>query len=77
MSKVTAKYQITLPREIRKAMNIMPGTDIVFEEKAGKFYLLKNNQVDPIEKWRGTLTLKKSTNEIMVDLRGYDIESID
>ena len=51
MSKVTAKYQITLPKEIRKAMNIMPGADIIFEEKPTKFFLLKNNHVNPIENW--------------------------
>ncbi len=58
-------------------MNIMPGADIGFEQKAGKFYLVKNNNVNHIDKWRGTWKLKKTTNEIMADLRGYDIESID
>ena len=70
MSKVTAKYQITIPKEIRKAMNIMPGTNIGFEQKAGKFYLVKTNNINPIDKWRGSLKLKKTTNEIMTDLRG-------
>ena len=74
---MSTKLQITLPKEIRKAMNIMPGADIGFEQKAGKFYLVKNNNVNHIDKWRGTWKLKKTTNEIMADLRGYDIESID
>ena len=77
MSKVTAKYQITLPKEIRKAMNIMPGTTVGFEQKAGRFYLVKNNDINPIDKWRGSLKLEKTTDEIMADLRGYGIESFD
>lgn len=77
MSKVTAKYQITIPKEIRKTMNIMPGTTIGFEQKAGKFYLVKNNNINPIDKWRGRLGLKKTTDEIMAALRGYEIEGID
>jgi len=77
MSKVTAKYQITIPKEIRKTMNIMPGTTIGFEQKAGKFYLVKNNNLNPIDKWRGSLKLKKTTDEIMADLRGYENEGID
>jgi AbrB family looped-hinge helix DNA binding protein len=77
MSKVTAKYQITLPKEIRKAMNIMPGTTVGFEQKAGRFYLVKNNNINPIDKWRGSLKLEKKTDEIMADLRGYGIESFD
>ena len=77
MSKVTAKYQITIPKEIRKTMNIMPGADIGFKQKAGKVYLVKNNNIDPIDKWRGNLRLKKTTDEIMTDLRGYENEGID
>lgn len=77
MSKVTVKYQITIPKEIRKAMNIMPGATIGFEQKAGKFYLVKNNNIDPIDKWRGSLKLNNTTDEMMTDLRGYGIESID
>ena len=61
----------------RKAMNIMPGTTVGFEEKAGKFYLVKNKRFNPIEKWRGCLKLNKKTDDIMADLRGYRIESID
>lgn len=76
MSKVTAKYQITLPKEIRKAMNIMPGTTVGFEQQAGKFYLVKNNNMNPINKWRGCLKQKKTTDEIMSELRGYESEGI-
>jgi len=77
MSKVTAKFQITIPREIRTALNIMPGVEVGFNEEKGKFYLVKNPNADPIEKWRGALKVKKATDAIMAELRGYGIENSD
>ena len=38
MSKVTAKYQVTIPPRIRAALNIMPGIEVDFQEE--KRYLL-------------------------------------
>jgi AbrB family looped-hinge helix DNA binding protein len=77
MSKVTEKFQITIPPEVRTSLNIMPGVDVGFEEEKGRFYLVKNPNADPVEKWRGALRVNKVTDEIMKDLRGYGIESID
>ena len=31
MSKVTSKYQVTIPRSVARAHGILPGSDIVFE----------------------------------------------
>ena len=77
MSKVTAKFQITIPREVRIAMNIMPGVDVAFKEEKGKFYMVKNANFDPFVKWRGLLKTDKTVDAIMTDLRGYGIESLD
>jgi AbrB family looped-hinge helix DNA binding protein len=77
MSKVTAKYQVTIPPRIRAALNIMPGIEVNFKEEKGRFFLVKNPGINPIEKWRGTLKTKRSTDEIMTELRGYGVESID
>ena len=77
MSKVTAKFQITIPKEIRIALNIMPGVNVGFKEKKGRFYLIKNPNSDPIEKWRGVIREKKRTDDIIAELRGYGVESID
>jgi len=32
MSKVTVKYQVTIPPRIRAALNIMPGIEVDFED---------------------------------------------
>ncbi len=77
MSKVTAKFQITIPKEIRATLNIMPGVDVGFKEERGRFYLIKNPNSDPIEKWRGVIKDKKKTDEIIAELRGYGFESVD
>jgi AbrB family looped-hinge helix DNA binding protein len=77
MSKVTQKFQITLPPKVRASLNIMPGVDMGFEEEKGRFYLVKNHKADPIEKWRGAIRLEKTTDEIMATQRGYGFESID
>lgn len=76
MSKVTDKFQITIPPEVRTSLNIMPGVDVGFEEDKGRFYLVKNPKKDPIEKWRGALRLNRNSNEIVAELRGYGIENI-
>lgn len=77
MSKVTEKFQITIPPEVRTSLNIMPGVDMGFEEDKGRFYLVKNPKADPVKKWKGVFRLEKTADEIVAELRGYGIESID
>ena len=77
MSKVTSKYQITIPHEVRTALHIMPGLNVIFKEEKGKFYLVKSTDYDPIEKWRGAFKGMKTTDTIIAELRGYGIEDID
>ncbi|NBB80839.1 MAG: AbrB/MazE/SpoVT family DNA-binding domain-containing protein [Verrucomicrobia bacterium] len=39
MSKVSTKYQITLPRDLARSHHILPGEDVVFEEAGSALYL--------------------------------------
>lgn len=75
MSKVTEKFQITIPPRVRSSLNIVPGVDVEFEEEKGRFYLIKTPKTDPIEKWRGVIRMNKTADEIVAELRGYGIES--
>lgn len=77
MSKVTTKFQITIPPEVRMALNIMPGVHVGFRKERDKFYLIKNPKVDPIEKWRGVIQSTKTSDAFVSELRGYEIEGID
>jgi len=70
LSKVTAKYQVTIPVKVRKEMGIVPGTEVDITKK-GQAYILV---VDPIEtikrKWRGRFKGGPKTMEYMDEVRG-------
>jgi AbrB family looped-hinge helix DNA binding protein len=70
MAKVTAKFQITIPPEVRTELDIMPGCEVDIR-KEGKRYVLV---VDPItelkKKWRGKLKDKQTSDEYLNQIRG-------
>jgi AbrB family looped-hinge helix DNA binding protein len=70
MSRVTAKYQITVPAKIRKELRLVPGTDVDIVKEGDK-YVLKVNPVDGIKKkWRGKFKNGTSTMQYLEDVRG-------
>lgn len=70
MSKVTAKYQVTIPPEIRKKLGIFPGMEVAFSQKGDAFELI----VDPVEtlkkKWRGRFKGRITSDQYLDDIRG-------
>jgi AbrB family looped-hinge helix DNA binding protein len=70
LSKVTAKYQFTIPVNIRKELGILPGTEVDIAKEGRKYVLV----VDPIErikkKWRGKYRGGLRTMEYMDEVRG-------
>ena len=70
MSKVTAKYQFTIPLKIRKELGIVPGTEVDIKKNGEKYFLV----VNPIEtikiKWRGRFKGGPTTMEYMDEIRG-------
>ena len=70
MSKVTAKYQITMPLEVRKELGIVPGTEVDIVKEGEKYVLV----VDPIaeikKKWRGRFKNGSTTMEYIDEIRG-------
>jgi len=70
LSKVTAKYQITIPINVRKELGIIPGTEVDIAKKGQKYIFI----VDPIEmlrkKWRGKFKGRPTTMEYMDEVRG-------
>jgi len=70
MSKVTAKYQITIPPEVRKKLGIVPGTEVEITRQGDK-YVLVVNPVDGIKKrWRGKFKNGTTTDDYMNEVRG-------
>jgi len=70
LSKVNAKYQVTIPIKVRKELGIVPGTEVEIEKEGQKYVLL----VDPIEaikrKWRGRFKGGPTTMEYLDEVRG-------
>lgn len=66
--RVTTKGQVTIPRNVREALGIVPETEIDFIEENGKFYIVKSDEPVTRRKFgklRGIATAKMSTDEIM------------
>jgi AbrB family looped-hinge helix DNA binding protein len=70
MSKVTAKYQITLPKRVRKDLGIVPGAQVDIVKEGKRFVLV----VDPAEaikkKWQGRFRDGSTTADYMDQVRG-------
>ncbi|NOQ22902.1 MAG: AbrB/MazE/SpoVT family DNA-binding domain-containing protein [Candidatus Aegiribacteria sp.] len=70
---VTAKGQVTIPKNIREELGIKPETDIDFREDNGRFYIVRISKPKTTEKFnklRGIATAKMTTDEIMSLTRG-------
>lgn len=70
MSKLTAKYEITIPVEVRQELGIVPGTEVDIVKEGEKYILV----VDPIaeikKKWRGRFKDGSKTMEYIDEIRG-------
>ena len=70
MSRITAKYQITIPREVRRDLRITPGTEVDIARKGGKYVLVLNPIGELKKRWRGRFKDSKTTDEYMNEIRG-------
>ncbi len=70
MSKVTAKYQITLPVKVRKELGIVPGAEVDIVKKGAKYVLVVDPIVEIREKWRGKFKDGATTMDYLEKVRG-------
>ena len=70
MSKVTAKYQITLPVKVRKELGIVPGAEVDIVKKGTKYVLVVDPIVEIREKWRGKFKDGSTTIDYLEMVRG-------
>lgn len=70
MSKVTAKYQITIPPEVRQELGILPGTEVDIRKQAEHYILVVDSVVELQKKWRGKFKDKLTTDEYINEIRG-------
>lgn len=70
MSKVTSKYQITIPISVRKAIGITPGSEVDIVPK-GDDFVLKVNPIEDLKRlWIGRFKSKEDSDEYMAKIRG-------
>ncbi|MBI4317796.1 MAG: AbrB/MazE/SpoVT family DNA-binding domain-containing protein [Chloroflexi bacterium] len=73
MSTMTSKGQVTVPKEIRDALGIGPGSEVEFGLEQGRVILRKRVPAKVFQKWEGYLRDRLpagSVNEMMELLRG-------
>ncbi len=70
MSKVTAKYQITIPVKVRKELGIVPGSEVDITIEGDKYILIVNPINEIKKKWQGRFKNGKTTNDYMDEIRG-------
>jgi AbrB family looped-hinge helix DNA binding protein len=70
MSKVTAKYQITIPMEVRKELGIVPGSEVDITKEEDKYILLVNPINELKKKWRGRFKNGITSKDYMDEIRG-------
>lgn len=74
MPRVTAKGQVTIPKEIRKTLGIEPGDEVAFEKVDAGYRIQKKEPTtadgeDPFEKYRGSAESSDTMPERMRRLR--------
>ena len=70
MSKVTAKYQITIPPNVRTELGIVPGSEVDISKEGDRYVLLVDPVAELKKKWRGKFKSKQSSDEYMNQIRG-------
>lgn len=69
--RVTRKGQVTIPKQVREALGIVPNSEVDFVEENGRVYLRKRTaKENPFERLLGSATIKMTTDEIMALTRG-------
>ncbi len=66
--RVTTKGQVTIPRDVREKLGIVPQTNIDFREENGRFYIVKTTKTErtnKLRKFRGIASSKMTTDEIL------------
>lgn len=75
--RITSKGQVTIPRDIREELGIVPSSEIEFVREGGRVWLRKRKPGAArgrslVARMRGRATTLMSTEEIMRLTRGDD-----
>lgn len=80
MPTVTGKGQVTLPKSVRDALGIEPGTEVDFDVEEGRVVMRKRVPMEAFAEWEGRLRGKlagASVDETMEMMRGERLRDED
>lgn len=69
-AKVAERGQITIPKALRKQLGIKAGTILDFQIKQSMLVAVKVSKENPVDRVYGCLTLSKTTDNLIKELRG-------
>lgn len=75
MSTMTSKGQVTIPKTVREALGLRPGSEVSFDLSPDGAVLLRGNTpsaADRFEAVRGKADIAWRTDDLMRLLRGED-----
>jgi antitoxin PrlF len=67
---VAERGQVTIPKPLRDRFGLAPHAVVRFEEESGRLILTKVVDQDPVARVTGCLSLRRSTDETIRELRG-------
>ena len=75
--RITTKGQVTIPRDVREKMGLLPHSEVEFGVEGNVVVLRKVSTPEGrgkkiVERMRGRATVRMSTDEIMALTRGED-----
>lgn len=75
MATITSKGQVTIPKAVRQALDLAPGTKVDFVFQDGNVVLRRRLSTQALEKWRGSSPGPlpggaQTVDELMALLRG-------
>jgi len=70
MSKVTAKFQITIPPNVRTQLGIVPGSEVDIRKEGDRYVLLVDPVAELKKKWQGKFKTGQSSDEYLNQIRG-------
>ena len=82
MATVTSKGQVTIPKAVRQALDLGPGSEVDFVVTGTEVVLRRRVSPEAFEKWRGHLRQRlpagaATVDELMGLLRGHGPEQGD
>jgi antitoxin PrlF len=74
-ARITSKGQITVPRDIRRALGVRSGDSLIFESNTEGIRVRPARKVSPFEKYRGAGPAglpsgRKAINRLIREMRG-------